>query len=848
MRCDNAPDLIAGQFDAEVVKRGIRREFTARNAPHQNAHVERAITTVAADARTLLADTELPFTYWALAMAHACVIRNVIKATEMLDKHSLDVRSVCRIPDFDMLRRWGSLAVVHDPTAKKKNKLAPRGVRMVFVGHRIGMKGWVFLNPVTDRLTYSRDAVFMEDESGAQLLNNTTKVTGNMGDDLLEWLYVNRSNATRPAPSPHPVSPTTPATRRTPGTRRIVTHLRTPETPPTPATPGTPITPCTPVTPNTPATPDTPYTPVTPNTPGNPSSRRTSTASPLARTIDSDEDDGDAGAELGWMDFDEELADELAQIRTGGTSGTRDNPIELIDDEALYAEVPPNYHVAMTGPEASKWRVAVEEELENHRSYGTWEIVPSARARGKVLTTGWTFTRKLSQDGKTLRYKARLYVRGCQQTATQYEETSAPVTTLIMFRLLIHNALTNNHTILHVDIRAAYLNAPVEEELYMQIPDGVVHNGDVVCRLRKSLYGLKQAGFNWHSLAHKTLTDELGCVQLQTDTCVYQLRRSGADSLTITIFVDDFLIAGEDGHARAFLLELEKRFDVKVTDLTVYLSQLVKLADGAAVINQRAYTEDLVRECQLHECNASKVPCGKVAKVERDYDVDCAVYRKIVGKLQWLQVTVRPDITFAVHRLSVHVANPSAKEMVAAKRVLRYLNGTRSRGIEIRGGGRLVAFVDSDWGACLETRRSVSGYVIGYLHDDKHFSPMVWRARKQSCVAQSTCEAEYVAASMVCRELRYVRSLLRELGWLEADPTDVMCDNEAAVIIGNNEVKKSRHVRYIDIRYHFARWCAMNGDVRFVNVDTEGNLADIFTKVLSAARHSLLASRITVDD
>lgn len=228
LRCDNAPDLAAGAFDTAVVRLGIRREQTARNAPHQNAHVERALATLTADARTLLADTGLPRNYWALAMSNACHTRNIIKISQLKGKQATDMIKVCRIPDVSMLRRWGTKAIVHDPKAKCKNKLQMRGVPMVYVGHRIGLLGWIFVNPSTNRLICSRDAIFFEDISGAELLGvDDAAVCDNGRGDDFEWLLVPAQGSTRAA-LPETTPAATPNRARAPSTpAEVATPLRT---------------------------------------------------------------------------------------------------------------------------------------------------------------------------------------------------------------------------------------------------------------------------------------------------------------------------------------------------------------------------------------------------------------------------------------------------------------------------------------------------------------------------------------------------------------------------------------------------------------------------------------------
>ena len=839
LRTDNAPELIGGKFRDEWHKLGVRDEGTARNAPQQNGKCERMLATLTADCRTLLNETGMPNSLWPYALATAATSRNIVRLAKLEGEVREQARQLCRVPPHNLWRAWGCAAVLHDPTAKAHGKLVPRGIKAIFLGYRPGTKAWLFLNPRTKKVVISRDAVFLEAQSGASLLDDANDQPQSRSGiwDTLWFQSATPVLPAVPATLAKPVTPPTPATPTTPAT---------PANPVTPPTPATPLTPPTPATPATPVTPRTPATPLTPSTPETPESDVGGSRVPLHYEDQSDEDDGDAGIDFGWFQFDEEL------LSTPVTEGSAAKPIMIgdseqeLDESSKYAETPTSYKDAMASDEAALWEHAIGEEIKNHIDYRTWKLVPSEQVTGKLLTTGWTFAVKLDQTGHHLRYKARLYVKGCQQTTSQYHETSAPVTNLITLRMLLHHAVTHRANVVHIDVKAAYLNAPLTEDLYMCVPDGVSAQPGQVCKILKSIYGLKQAGANWHGLITKWFAS-VGFTRSETDPCLYVKKGSGA---MCTLYVDDMILVSRSTHEQRVVVEsLRKKFTIKVTSLNVYLAQRIVFEEDTVTIDMSTYVKDMLRKYGLHHANKTAVPCGKqVQTVEEEaVGTDAKGYRSLVGQLQWVCQTTRPDLTFAVHSVSRAVARPLNRDAAAAKRIMRYLTGTSATAILVRSGGELVAYVDADWATDQETRRSVSGYVIGYEHGDGTLSPIVWRTRKQSCVATSTCEAEYVGCHDVCREVCYLRRLLTDMGEKCEAPTPIYCDNKAAVLIGNNDVKRTKHARYIDIRYHFARHCQAEGRVRFTEVRSSQNIADMFTKPLSRDRFMKLARRITVE-
>ena len=193
--------------------------------------------------------------------------------------------------------------------------------------------------------------------------------------------------------------------------------------------------------------------------PGEPS------ADDTGRESDSEVDDGDAGWNEGWFDYDDEISSRTPPI----PGSCPEFPIDL-DAMACF---PPSFRAAMTDEAADDWKIAIAEELANHTKYGTWELVPQGEATGRILTCGWTFAKKLSQDGSTIRHKARLFEGGCQQSKGQYAETSSPVATLTIFRLLMHQWATTSGSIHHIDVKAAYLNAELAETVYMRVSEGI---------------------------------------------------------------------------------------------------------------------------------------------------------------------------------------------------------------------------------------------------------------------------------------------------------------------------------------------------------------------------------------
>ena len=507
IRSDGARELVAGEFHKVVINLGIRRERTTRASPQQNGQCERKIAVLISDARTILIDAEMPTTYWTYAVSMAATTRNITAIERCKDESKRAVyREVCRVPRVELLRRPFAQAVVLDPRAKGRGRLEARGRVMTFVGYEKGMKGWKFIDPGTRQRICSRDAVFLEDKDGGELL----KAQGDKAyryDDLQptdENSSVDGDDSNEEEDDhvmPEVISDTP---------QEMPAIIETLNEEPTPELDHGPI----------------------------PSDKLIDIPVEIP-TSDSDAaDDGGFGLDLGWDELDDECMDDLslheahaqaAQSSAEASSehnGQMHHPMAPWHGEAsYYAETPRNYEEAVSSEDASKWREVIAEELANHEAYGTWKLVPREKARGKVLTNGWTFVTKLSQDGQSLRYKARLFVRGCQQTADQYEEVSAPVTTITTLRLLLHRVVTHEWVVKHVDVKAAYLNAGLKESIYMEVPQGVDigKRGNVVCELKKSLYGLKQAGFNWNGLVHAVLTEH-GFEKSEIDHALYFLK------------------------------------------------------------------------------------------------------------------------------------------------------------------------------------------------------------------------------------------------------------------------------------------------------------------------------------
>ena len=805
IRSDRAPDLMAGKFRALTDKLGIRRELTARASPFQNGKCERALATLLTDARTMLIDGEMPKSFWAYAVKAASYSRNLAIVTGVTDDELREqLRHLCRLPDPERFRRMFCQAVVTDPKAKGRGKLEPRGQLVIYLGHESGSKAWKFYDPITKRRIVSRDALWLEDKPGGPLLRS--KGSADEGSEA----------ANCPLDIDVPLEAFTDLSDTVPITDNGDSHAysqdvvgesnieEAPEQPP-----------------------------------------------PVENITDdevSDLDDGDAGVDLGWGEFDDECLDDVSLFEVADTAK---DDAGMVHEEQILPEVPTSYDEAVRGDNANKWKAAIDEELRNHERYGTWALVPRTEAKGNLLTAGWTFAAKLDQDGTSVKHKARLFVRGCKQSVTQYDETSAPVSNLVILRLLLHWAITEHAFVKHVDIKAAYLNAILDQDIYMEIPQGV--DGDrnrKVCKLQKALYGLRQAGYCWNQDIHQFLIS-LRFIRSDLDPCLYLLKGRSAEAV-ITLYVDDLIIATTDQDLLGSILRhFEQRYTIKATDLTVYLSQRIQWAEDKVTIDQKGYTERLLRECNLHEANRSTNPNirsvntkqGPEEVLARDQALDC---RRRVGELLWLQRTVRPDISFPVLRVCSMMQAPNTSTMMGVKKVLRYLRGTVNKGLSIYSGGELVGYVDSDWASDVVDRKSVSGLVIGFQRGDGLFSPIVWKSKKQSCVATSSCEAEYVACSVICREVSFIRQLLMDIGWLRSDegPTKIYCDNRAAVAIANDEVKSAKRSRYIDIRYHYARWCVREGRVTFEWIDSTSNLADLFTKSLKVDAFRKLAEGV----
>ncbi|RVW56555.1 Retrovirus-related Pol polyprotein from transposon RE1 [Vitis vinifera] len=467
-----------------------------------------------------------------------------------------------------------------------------------------------------------------------------------------------------------------------------------------------------------------------------------------------------------------------------------------------------------------KWKAAVDEEVRALEKNGTWEITDLPRGK-KPVGCKWIFTVKYKADGNEDRYKARLVAKGFTQSyGIDYQETFAPVAKLNTIRVLLSLAANLDWSLHQLDVKNAFLNGDLEEEVYMDIPTGLetTSNFNKVCRLRKSLYGLKQSPRAWFERFTKVVKG-YGFVQCQSDH---------------TLFVKHF----PEGKL-AIIIE----FKIKdLGNLKYFLGMEIARSKKGIVVSQRKYVLDLLNETGMLGCKPAETPMDTTVKLEESdgsAPVDKGRYQRLVGKLIYLSHT-RPDIGFSVSVVSQFMNNPTEKHMIAVIRILRYLKMTPGKGLFFQRttNKEIEIFSDADWAGSVTDRRSTSGYcsfVWGNL--------VTWRSKKQSVVARSSADAEFRAMAQGICEGIWLNRLLEELRVPLKHPMVLYCDNQAAISIAKNPVHHDR-TKHVEIDRHFIKEKIEEGVFKVSYTPTNCQTADILTKALARVNFEDLTEKL----
>ena len=420
---------------------------------------------------------------------------------------------------------------------------------------------------------------------------------------------------------------------------------------------------------------------------------------------------------------------------------------------------PQFYQQAVKYPQ---WKEAMTAELAAMDSNNTWTVTTLPKGKHSIGCK-WIYKIKYKSDGSVERHKARLVAKGyTQQEGIDFIETFSPVAKLVTVKILLALAAVNKWHLVQLDVNNAFLNGDLFEEVYMDLPLGYPRQGEnLVCKLHKSIYGLKQASRQWFSKFSQALLLH-GFQQSKSDYSLFT-KGSGSSFVALLVYVDDIIITSSNLSAvHELKVFLHTQFKLKdLGSLKYFLGLEIARSSKGIFLSQRHYTLQLLEDTGFLGCKPAVLPMDpkvKLCSFEGDSLPDASLYRRLVGRLLYLTIS-RPDITFAVHKLSQFLAKPRQPHLDAAHHLLQYLKSSPGQGVlfSSQSSFQLRAFADADWGSCLDSRKSVTGFCI-FLGD----SMVSWKAKKQTTLSRSSAEAEYRALASTVSELVLIHQLLKD--------------------------------------------------------------------------------------
>lgn len=523
---------------------------------------------------------------------------------------------------------------------------------------------------------------------------------------------------------------------------------------------------------------------------------------------------------------------------------------------------PRNRKEAMASAIALQWKSAEEEEIKSILSNKTWTLVECPPNRHPPLGVRWVYKTKYDESGNFERCKARLVAKGyAQRSGVDYHETFAPVVRFSSVRAILALGAHYDLEIHQMDVKTAFLNGNLgDDHVYMAQPEGYEVPGKehLVCKLQKSLYGLKQAGRAWYERIDTELK-RMKFTPLKSEPCIYVNINDNIVTV-ISLYVDDLLILSNSIQSvNEIKQQLSQLFDMKDLGEARFILGIKIERDRknkTLSISQSEYIRNVAKRLNLSQPRGHTTtpmnPGIKLMKMKIDdidnkqQPVDVKQYQMVIGSVLYAMLGTRPDIAFATNKLAQFNTAPSKIHWETLKNLVRYLSATADRKLVYTGRKsneknqqpELYGYCDADWGNNPDDRRSVTGYVFLLAN-----GAVSWQSKAQSSVATSSTEAEYVAACQASKEAMSWRTLLNELQLDISKPTVIRSDNQSAIAMSKNPEFHQRS-KHIDIQYHYVRERVAEKSITLDFISTDKMIADSLTKPLNGPQHRKLINQM----
>lgn len=789
VRSDGGGEYVGHQLQDWFKRRGIMHEVTTAYSPESNGSAERLNRSLLDMARTMmLSGVDVKEELWAEAINTACFIRNRL-ITQSCKESCTPYEVIHKHkPDLGNVRKFGCKAYVFKPTHARSGKFDARAVPGMLVGYCKGDAYRVLISG-TQKITETKDVTFDESVSGSTD-DRENYIEFDMADPKI--IFDDR---------PHSESDNIEESREVSSNNETETQ-------------EVPI---------------------------------------LHNTTQAEDEPRD-----GNVDDDTLSDDELDPLThypgtrrsVRSTAGvpperyTYDHAYITLDTPEPNKDIPKTYKEALHMANADDWVNAMKFEIQSLTKLDTWRLVRLPKGR-KMIRTKWVYDIKRDRKGNIIRYKARLVAKGFSQIpGVDFTEVFSPVIKYPTIRLLFAISVHYGWRRSLLDIKNAFVNAPLQEEIYVQQPEGFELSSyeGYVYRLNKALYGLRQASREWYAFLDRFLT-RLGCTKSDADQNLYLLK-SQKGFVILLVYVDDIVLLSSSKACKEKVIEaFEREFEMRVADrIDKFLGITIEDNGDTVKMHNAPMVDRILKYFNMTDCRAATTPLPAgldLSMGEKNEVTETTPYRTLVGALMHLANTVRPDIAFSVNYLARFMHKPTKKFWTAGKHILRYLQGTKSLGIVYskKHEHKIKGFSDADWAQEKPSRKSVSGYV--FLSAEGAVS---WRSKQQSVVAQSSKEAEFIALAFCIREALWLQKFEEFFDriLIKGEAHDIFNitlgeDNMGCIRDAQTPVISDLS-KHVDIKYQFLVDHVRRGNVKLQFVPTNEMLADILTKNLKKVK------------